>query len=73
MTHAVHGLDALWRNLPMREILYNPEDVAPGPRAGGPGARGAVAERTPLAQSGLCPLLLCNIGSAMSIVGVSDH
>ena len=61
MVHAVRGFDILWKNLPTSHVLYNDTDIS----------EAAIKKQTALARSGLCPCLLANIGSAMTIVGVS--
>ena len=61
MIHAVRGFEIIWKHLPSSEVLYN--DIE--------NKEGTIREQTPLAESGLCPCLFVNIGSAMTIVGVS--
>ena len=61
MIHAVRGFEIMWKHLPSSEVLYNDID----------NKEGTIREQTPLVQSGLCPCLFVNIGSAMTIVGVS--
>ena len=61
MVHAVRGFNAMWKHLPASHILYNVSDLD----------KTTFKELTSLNDSGLCPCLLVNIGSAMTIVGVS--
>ncbi len=61
MVHAARGLDILWHYRPITDVVYNHEDLTSCPLRTG----------SSLAQSGLCPCLLVNIGSAMTIVSVS--
>ena len=63
MAHAVRGFDIMWRNLPSSDLLYI--DLGKG--------EGSIKDKTSLSNSGLCPCLFVNIGSAMTIVGVSFH
>ena len=61
MVHAARGLDIMWHYRPITDVVYNHEDLTSCPLRTG----------SSLAQSGLCPCLLVNIGSAMTIVSVS--
>ena len=61
MIHAVRGFEIMWKHLPSSEVLYNNIE----------NKEGTIREQTSLAESGLCPCLFVNIGSAMTIVAVS--
>ena len=55
MTHAAVGLDFLWRHLPPEELLHEESDVD------------NLSFHCSLAEAGMTPCLLVNLGSALTI------
>ncbi len=59
MLYSTRGLDILWRNLSQEDLLYEGSDVT------------GLKFFASLAESGLTPCLVANLGSAMTVVKVS--
>lgn len=61
MNHCLTGIDILWRHLTADKLLYDASDLT------------GVMFQKPLTSSGLLPCIIANLGSALTIVQVTNQ